>query len=178
MPRKPTVPGNKKNMFTPEQVDMGLIAYIVYNGNTRNAAKALKDEGITIHESTLRTWVRSTHTGRFLELREAELPRIKAQLAGKLEAIADKAATAQDQALDRFIKEMPDMDIKDVIKGLQSSGIVGGIGVQRSSELRGESNLIIEHKNPAEIIKKLERMGVIETTAEEIEESPALGEAS
>lgn len=166
--------GTKANMYPPHVVDTALTVLAVVNGNAHETSRRLeaqgvfKPDGTPIAVSTIRTWAKSTYADRYLEIREQVLPRIKMEMAEKMEGAALHGISIQEQIMSRLEQEIPNLAPKDLGKNLQHVGIATGINSQRSAELRGDPNFRPERTDIDEIKRGLERLGVIESTAEEI----------
>lgn len=168
-----TMAGPKANMYTPETIEIGLLALAVRNGNSRAAARDLAEEGVEVPYMTLYRWMQETHRDRYLELREQVLPYLKAEMAGKLERITSKGADVLDELLDKQRSVIRDLDPRDVANAVKSVGTATGFASKNAAELRGDAT-VVEHRSDVEAtLAGLRRLGLvpIESTATEIQDA-------
>ena len=70
-----------RSSYTSEEIERGLSAVALVQGNTRRAAAALKAEGLAIPRTTLQEWTTKTHRDRYMAISEDELPHTYRRIA-------------------------------------------------------------------------------------------------
>jgi hypothetical protein len=166
--------------YTDTEVERGLVALALYQGNARRASRELNKQGINIPFKTLYDW-RHSKADRLASVRESILPVVKAELAenhtdlAKLQLEASRQATAQ---ILHKLKEETDLTATQLATVTRSMDIGSGIHTENASKLRGEPQLIVEHRSAKEIEQRLVDMGVLDVEAVEIEDTPQLPPAA
>jgi hypothetical protein len=178
------ITSNRGHAYTPEQIDAALFACAALNGNTRAASRQLADAGILRNQdnepipwATIQGWKSRTYKDRYLMIRERLVPQIKAEMAERQEEAVMHGMDLQAKIRERLETEIPELKPQDLGKTLQQVGITTGINSQRAGENRGDATVIERRVDISEALAGLKRLGVIESTGEEIQDAQ-LEEAS
>jgi hypothetical protein len=163
-----------------ETVERGLQLLAVLGSDTL-AARMLKEEGHPVPRETLRDWRDKHHTERYVAICAQEAPKIRERMAAENEAIADKLIRLEHQMADRLVAQADNLEPKDLSNALRNASVSKAVATDKAQSLRDRPTAVIEHKlsiqdidsERARIARALEQLGVIESTATEIE-APAL----
>jgi len=159
---------------SPEQVERALLLLALNGGAIRPTIRQLAEQGHTSNHHTLKRWRDETHRDRYMQILHDERKKIAERIASEQEefarlAIQEERALLQEIAKARERGEIPARDLAGALRNVSTSK---GIALDKSGELRGRPSVIVEHRNPDEIIAKLDRLApglIVEATAEEIE---------
>jgi hypothetical protein len=87
-----------RSNYTSEEIERGLSAVALVQGNTRRAAAAVKEAGLPVPRTTLQEWVTNKHRARYIEIAEEELPHVYARIAEGNERLAERGCFGKDRA--------------------------------------------------------------------------------
>ena len=155
--------------YTPEQVELALIAFLAY-GNAEQASQHVQREhGFKPGGDLIRYWRDHAHQARYMQLAAEHQDRIAATMAAESEEIARKAARLEHKLLDRLDRESDGLERKDLAGALRNVTTTRSLSIDKvASPLRGRP-VIHEHRQTlGEIERRLVAAGVIEGTAQEI----------
>lgn len=160
--------------YTPEQIDRGLLEVAVC-GNAALASKRLAAEGLEIDDRLLRMWRSEIHAGRYAEIAAEQAPKIEATIVEAARRIAQRAAEIELKALDRTEEQLDAGDVKDPAAVARNLAVAKAVNIDKTLTLESRPSQISEVRRPEEIIRSLEKLGVlkaIDGTAEEEPSSP------
>ena len=160
--------------YTDSEKEIAYSAITLADGNCELASRELDAAGISIPGDTLRQWKR-----KFPEDLEAarvkNAPFMEEKRIARLEAVATKAVDVTDHLLDRTMETAGDLTAKDLPGALRNTAVAGAALLDKRQLLKGSPTSIVTHDYSA-AISGLERMGLIEGTAEEIPVASSLPE--
>jgi hypothetical protein len=170
---KTTGPSEKrlKRSYTAEQVEAGLQALAIADGNHRLASRLLAEHEQDIPAATLYHW-KIDKAADYEQIKATILPQIREKMAAESEALAVAYAHMERETLERLnarIDELKPGELAQVATRIATSR---GISVDKASVLRGMPTEITEHRNADELLRKLSTQLpglIVEGTAEEIE---------
>jgi hypothetical protein len=148
----------------------GLTQVALCAGNTRLAARKLKEAGEPIPRTTLEDW-KTSQVERYGDIWAEIVPRINNQIAAQSEAAAIREGEIAQQLTDKLEQEIPNLPARDLAGALRNTEVARGINLDKSLLLRGQPTQIIEHRPPNELYNQFARMtgDTVDGTAEEIE---------
>ena len=161
-----------------EEIERGLLAVAVANGNTRRAQQALAVEGLDLPRSTLHRWQMETHAERYIQIQADVLPKIRAQAAEQHMELAERGMAVEQKLLDKLEEEVNEIPSRDLAGAARNVATGTAIHTDKAGILRGEPSVIVS-RGMHEIVRSLKAKGiVIEVEAEEveIEENPPIAE--
>jgi hypothetical protein len=123
--------------YSVEEIDRALSAVAYFNGNTRSAAKALTEQGVTVPRSTLRNWI-TTHQDRYEKLRADLIPRVHERVAEKHLELADAQMEASWEFLQRLLKEKNNIPPRDLSTVQRNLDVGSGVHTDKALVLRGQ----------------------------------------
>lgn len=144
---------------TPEVRERALLALAVTGGNSAQARRNLKDEGITVAERTLRDW-RVTHAQRYSELHETHYQLIEQRLTQAQREIATRASVATEALVEQTITDAKAGKIKDPASAARNLATTAAIAVDKMLALTGRPTQITEHREPSKLIASLAAKGI------------------
>lgn len=152
-----------------DKIDSTLTLLAQKSGNVRATAKATD-----LDPKTIREW-RDKPANNYPAIRDREREGVKHKQAEGWDGLASKnqetlSRTLQliDAKLDKVEKNQEEATLHQLGSLGQRIATIGAIATDKASKLRGEATIRIEHRNPEEILKRLQQLGVIEGTAEEM----------
>jgi hypothetical protein len=173
--------------YSAQEVEAGLTEIALTSRQYKLASKRLRERGIDIPPSTLRTWALQTHAERLLELEKQVSDRLRGDLAARQAEIAERSGQIELKALERIesvLDELPPSALANVLRGLAVSR---GVGVDKRQVLKQEPTEIRRQEvSGEELLRRLERTGALYTgngpagaiDAEVVEEAPELEEGA
>ncbi len=133
-PKRKTVA--RQRTYSVEDIDRGLAAVAYFDGNTRRAHAALKQQGLTIPRSTILDWT-NTRQDRYIELRDKLLPQIHAKVAEEHQELARTNMEVERATLERIRQELPNIAPRDLANVARNVATGAGIHQDKSLTLRG-----------------------------------------
>jgi hypothetical protein len=159
--------------FNDEEIDTALLTLALCSGTSRRASAELGAVGIDVDQSTLHRWRTALHTRRYERLYKEQLPRIGERVALRCEELAESQADLAARLVRAIDEKLPDIPARDLPGALRNVETAKAINVDKSALLRGKPTQIVERRDAGELIRRLNALGVIDSTAEE-EDSPSL----
>lgn len=163
--------------YGPEDETRFLTELALCAGNTRLAAKNLKERGHPVSRDTLQGWKR-THRERYEEIRRELVPVIHAKIASEAEDVIRRSHHAELKLLDQLDDaiEKGDLSARDTAQALRNVSTTKGITMTHLPPLRDKPSQIVEHRHGEDVLRALaSKVGVrhfdAEAQAEEIEEA-------
>jgi hypothetical protein len=162
-------PGQK---YTEQEIDRGLFALAMANGNTRRASEILAYQEITVPHTTLDLWKRQTHAERYEQVREEVYPRIAKRMAEQLEDLFQAEVALEAELVEKMQAEVEGLSPRDVSGALRNVAVTRSLASDKAAILRGQPTAVVAHVTAEEALRKLERFPglVVDSDAEEIEE--------
>lgn len=155
---------------TEEEIEQGLIALAVYNGDATAASEALAEGGFEVSPQAL-THSKNRRNKRYFELRNMRLAVVRDRMGEAAGRLADRRATMLGEVLDRLEGRIAEMDIKDLVTLMRALDQGYASSMQISEKLTDQP-AIVEVRKVDLTIERLQRLGVLEvvdSTATEIE---------
>lgn len=165
-----------RHSYTREEVERGLIALAYANGNSRHAARMLKDTGMHIEHTVLWRWKNENHADLYKELQERVLPDIRAAAAEKHMAQAEREIEVSREALERLAGKLDELPARDLPGAVRNLDTGAAIHRDKAAMLRGEATVITgkEPRDLKQVIRALKSKGVDFVDAEVVEETAVL----
>ena len=163
-----------RRQYTASEKEIAYSAIALADGNCNLAARELAAAGMEIPAGTLREWRRKDPEG-LEDARIKNAPFMEEKRIARLEAVATKAVDVTDHLLDRTMETAGDLTAKDLPGALRNTAVAGAALLDKRQLLKGAPTTIVTH-DYTHAIKGLERMGLVEGTAEEISEASSLPE--
>jgi hypothetical protein len=171
-----------KRDYSEEDVERGLQALALWQGNRNRAAKSLRDIGHSIPAGTLRSW-KDRYPDRYADARTAIQERVWAETAEEWKAVVRESIEATSEAV---TKAKTLIAAGEIQKGNQAAGAarnlatVAGIGSDKGLVIDGKptTRTATDDRSLPELLKALmaESGGavkvdpvLIESTAEEVD---------
>jgi hypothetical protein len=146
--------------YTDQEIEIGLRTLAEYNGRPSVAAQALEKRGVKIPRQRLSAW-KDQYSDRYAQIREEELPKIRARAADAHMQMAQRAAELAGSALDRLEEELPSLKGREVADALRNLSTVSGIHTDKAQALQGMPTAIVEHRTLKQLLRGLASKGVI-----------------
>jgi hypothetical protein len=156
--------------FSGAEIERGLLAVAVANGNTRKAVSDLAEdeEGFEVHQATLHRW-KQRDLARYEKIRADLLPRIRGEAAEQHMRLAEQQATVAGKMTERLEREIDEIPARDLPGGIRNITTAAAVHTDKAAVLRGEASTITEHRDASEVLRALRARGVvIQGMAEEI----------
>lgn len=158
------------NSYTPEDVERALTQYALCGGNKKLASERLEQMGHPTPPQTIRDWALEYHADRYQEIRAELAPKINRRIQAEAEDLAFDLADLERKLSRKLRTQIEDMEPKDVANALRNATTSKSLNVDKiAGPLAGRPNVIVEHRSADDLLAKLERFGVVEGTAEEVE---------
>jgi hypothetical protein len=125
-----------RSSYSEEEITRGLSAVAYFNGNTRRAADALKEQGLKIPRSTLRDWL-TTRQDRYEQVRTELTPKIHAYAAEQHMDLAQAQIQLSREFMDRMHKEKDKIPARDLSTFQRNLDTGAGIHTDKALALRG-----------------------------------------
>lgn len=163
-----------RRRYTSQEKEIAYSAIALADGNCALASRELEAGGLTIPAATLRDW-RCEHPEEVDAARIKNAPFMEEKRIARLEAVATKAVDVTDRLLDRTLETSGELSPKDLPGALRNTAVAGAALIDKTQLLKQRPTSIISH-DYSSAVKGLERMGLVEGTAEEIPEASSLPE--
>lgn len=166
-----------RSNYDEETRERALHRLAINGGNCRRTSRELKAQGINISDKALGAWMNTRHRDRYMVIREETKETIAEHIAADAEQLAVQIAEAEQLALTATINAIQtgDLDPKELSGALRNLTTSKALQIDKiASPLRGRPTTIHEHRNPTEIIAKLNQLApglVIDSTAKDITDS-------
>jgi hypothetical protein len=122
--------------YSEEEITRGLAAVAYWNGNTRRASKALKEQGLDIPRSTLQGWL-TTRQDRYGQVRTELVPKIHARAAEQHMDLAQAQIELSREFMDRMRAEKDNIPPRDLSTFQRNLDTGSGIHTDKALALRG-----------------------------------------
>jgi hypothetical protein len=165
-----TEKGGELKGHTLEDVEFAL-RLLAYN-NSRFSATSTQleaDYNIQIHSSTLKHWVSSLFTQRYVEIQHELSEQINKKLSAHSIELADKAAEAQELALEKAIEKIDGISADKLPAAVSAFAKAASENTELSQLLNDRPTQIIKHQSPDEAIKLLRELGLVPEETKVIE---------
>jgi hypothetical protein len=156
-----------RSNYGPEQIDKALLAYAACGANAAKACRLLKERGIGVHPKTLTQWAEGRYADRYMEIHAKHGQQLDRVLAQETRDIALRASQVERLAVDETEKELKAGTVKDASAAARNMAVVKGVATDKLLTLTGRPAQIVEHRSAQDLVKKLEALGVVDSTAEE-----------
>lgn len=160
--------------FTAE--DVHFILHLLAYNNSRVDTTCTQLEryyNLKIHPSTLRSWVSSAFTEKYVAIQHELSEAINKRLSANMVDIAAKAAEATDKALDHGLGEIGNLKPHEVAAAAKNYADTMSKTIEKSQLLQDRPTNITKHVNPDEALEVLRGLGLLEervVDAEVVEE--------
>ena len=160
--------------YTDAEREQALTAIVLSGDNCTRAQESLAAAGIDIPRQTINQW-KLKYPERLEEIRILKAPALEERQARMAEQVADAAAHVTMDLIERTQKSADDLSAKDLPGAARNMATVYGIATEKGLLHRQKPTAITAH-DYSSAVKGLERMGLIEGSAEEIPEASSLPE--
>ena len=161
--------------YNKAEIEVALEALVMAYGNCALAGRRLALAGIEIPDNTLRDW-KTRHAERMEEIRIAKTPELEETQAQMAEAVQTAAGDVTLHLLERAMETADQLKPHEIPGAARNYSTVYGIGSDKTFIHRQKPTLITGH-DFSHALKALERMGLVEGTAEEIADAEVVLEA-
>lgn len=148
------------------------LTMLALEGSAKKAMVKLRKQGFDIHEQTLYHW-KDAEPELWDRIRNETLDKVLGTVADESIALARQYAELEGQHIEKALTELDSLDARDRANMIRSVATARGISTDKAAGLHGRPTQVVEHRQAADIIRRLEHLGVIEGTAVEEDESPA-----
>ena len=149
--------------YAPEDIERGLTALVV-TGNSQKAAE-LTGYG----DRTIRKWHKS-HAARFQAIEAKRAHLIDQACIEEFRAIVLDGARATRSAIAAAQQDINNGNTRDPAATARNLATASAIAADKVALMEGRPTSIVEHRNPDDIIKRLEALGlVVDAEAEELD---------
>lgn len=149
--------------FSTEEKELGLLACVLCNGNSRRAAQFLASDdkqGFKVNQKTLWEWM-NKDPQRYREIQLREMPRIRTRAADTWASLAELQGEVARKLTDRTLSELDKIPAERLSSATKDMVYSGAISTDKAREYRGEATVVVEHRDASEILRKLKGRGVV-----------------
>ena len=161
----------RQRRYTKEDRDVALTALVLAGDNCRQAIRDLEAAGelVGLNDVTLGKW-RSKYPDQWAEVQTRLAPELEEKKAQRMDKVVHAALEVTEMQLEKARETVGDLAARDAPGAARNSATVAAILTDKAQILRQRPTQITQHDYEAGI-KKLERMGLIDSTAEEIKDA-------
>jgi hypothetical protein len=171
---KPVLTERQEELRTHTIEDVGFALRLLAYNNTRYSVTSRileEDYGIKVHPTTLRQWVTSHFTQKYVEIQHELEKNINEKLSAEIIDLAATATEAQAKALERGLDTINELKPGEVASAVKNYASTAGTNIEQANLLRDKPTTIVKHQTPDDAIKFLREKGLlVDSTAEEIED--------
>lgn len=173
--------------YSEEDVERGLQALALWQGNRIKASQALVDAGHPVPDGTLRDWKRR-HPDRYERARLAIQEKVWAEMGEEWQELSRKGIRAAGKLADKAEQLTEEGNLKEAAtaaRAAQSLGVLGGIGTDKVGVAQQRPPVPQEPRDLGELIRIVSRKfghvvrindpAFLEGTADEIPSEDAPG---
>lgn len=154
---------------TIEQIETGLQLLALNAGAYEKTVTQLREHGIHLTRQSLHNWANKSHADRYFEIRTQIHSQVAERAASQAEEIAFKAGELELRIIEKLDDQLDDLDPKDAATALRNLSTTKALNHDKViGPIRGRPTVIVENRDAAQILQELQRLGVVEGTAEEI----------
>lgn len=154
------------------EVALRLLAY--NGGNASRTCRELKVRAdLDIHPNTLRGWQQNHFPEKYATIQREMADEIGERVGGIVTDLAIQGAEIQGQMLTKLedkLKETENVELKDLTNGVRSLAQSTETNVRNRQLLFNKPTSIVENRNIEEALDYFEELGIIDSTAEEVED--------
>lgn len=147
-----------KKSYDEATKQIALVKIAHWNGNTRQAARVLAEEGIEIPRSTLEAWKQRDHPEEYRRIRTEILPKLREGAADRHAAQEERDLTISEAASDLIMARLPTMKDKELIMAKGNADVGSGIHGEKRLLFEGQPTVNVA-RTSAEIMRELKSMG-------------------
>lgn len=164
-----TIERQSKQSYDEATKQIALVKIAHWNGNTRQAHRALAEEGIEIPRSTLESWKQRDHPAEYQRIRTELLPKLREGAADRHAAQEERDLTISEAASDLIMARLPHMNGKELIMAKGNADVGSGIHGEKRLLFEGQPTVNVA-RTSAEIMRELKAQGVDEITVDVLTE--------
>ncbi|WP_259314917.1 hypothetical protein [Capillimicrobium parvum] len=163
----------RRRVYTEHDQAEALMMLAVCRGNAEEARRRMKARGDDPPPaSTLNMW-RTAQADRYEDIRSEISVKITAEVANQAEEIMLEAGELEREMLARIREELPNIKPGELPGALRNVTTTKALNNDKiAGPIRGRPTVITEHRDATQILAELQRLGVIDSTAEEISALP------
>jgi hypothetical protein len=168
------------NSYTEEETGRGLAAVALYSENTREAADALKKDGLPIPRSTLKNWLVSKRDD-YERIRSSVIEKVHERVAEKHMELAEAQMELSEKLMDRLRQESAEVPVRDLPTAIRNLDVGSGIHTDKGVNLRAGAQPPINLPDIQETLRSLKASGVTNVRIEMVDdegEEPISGSAT
>lgn len=139
-----------------ETVVSGLMAIVAHPGNMAEAARVAG-----VSPETLKKWA-DDRGEQLRELKDKYADELEANLIERTRAVAYAAAEAEQMAIQQTLVKLQNGTISDPHRAARDMADVRSKATDKLLSLTGRPTKITEHRDVGDIMRKLQRLGVVE----------------
>lgn len=127
-----------KRTYTEQEKDLALFAMALSNGNSRQAAKMLRDsDGPSVPAKTLDSW-KARDPDRYRRVVEEVAPKVAADTAERMQGLVALYDDLERKTAQRYEEELPNLRPGELPGALRNVAVTKGINIDKAQLLRGE----------------------------------------
>lgn len=156
--------------YEPDTVDMALLQLVLNDYNVTKTCRDLEAHaGVKIPRKTLSEW-RDRYPRRLQFHATQSARELEERIVTKQRAIASAALDVVQDAIEKEAKRVQAGDVRDMSATARNMSVVHAVNLDKLNVMTGRPSAIVEHKRPEQIIQRLAELGVIEGSAEEVDD--------
>jgi len=141
---------------------------LAFHGQLKGTVEFLKKQkdGPKPGVESLRKWRDRTHVDEYLAIRERSAPQREKLLIDKIEPMIADGLDVTALALEKTREMLERDEVKDPAGTARNTATTVGILVDKKFAYEGRPTSTVVHRNPSEILRLLERRGMVRTVAD------------
>jgi hypothetical protein len=160
----------KTRDYEPDIVDQSLLQLVLNDGNVTKTCRDMKAAGVDIPRKTLTGW-RDAYPRRYQFHATQSARELEERIVTKQRAIASAALDVVQEAIEKEADRVKAGDVRDMAASARSLATTSAIATDKLLAMTGRPSAIVQHeRKPEQIIAKLQELGVVEGTAEEVDD--------
>lgn len=136
-------------------------------GNALRSQKQLAEQGVKVEDNTLTAW-RDRFSNRYADICARHARQIEEVVVQTQREVALAASRTVRLAIEKAHERLERNEDREPARTAQALQTTTGIAVSKILELTGRPTAVVEHRSADEILRRLQAMQVIESTAEEV----------
>lgn len=167
-----------RRFYSPADKDRALLELAVVD-NSCQASRNLAAQGLEVPEQTLRQW-KSRNPERFAQLKAEHTSKVEETMVEECQQTVRLAARAEQAGLALELERIGEKKVRDAGASARNASVIKGINVDKFLTLSNRPAVIVEKRDPTDIMRKLVELApdVFDIEDGEVEELPPDGFAA
>lgn len=153
-------PSKVQPTYSQEQRTKALIAMAHWNGNGRQAAKELAQDGLDIDHKTLWRWARKQHVEDYERIRAEVLPQVEAKAAEDYADLAARQVEVAHRITDRLEANIDEIPARDLPAANKNTVTAAAISTDKAQLLNDRPTHIVK-RSASEVLRALKGKGLV-----------------